>query len=89
MEKEEPHLPCKETEEHRTAVQALFPLGRDGTSVPTETGINEYHVSPRDVPTIFKSFNNRGSKLGVAAGLRLTILHYLTNYVNTIHRPRF
>ena len=53
MEKEEPHLPCKETEEHRTAVQALFPLGRDGTSVPTETGINEYHVSPRDVPTIF------------------------------------
>jgi hypothetical protein len=53
MEKEEPHLPCKETEEHRTAVQALFPLGRDGTSVPTETGINEYHVNPRYVPTIF------------------------------------
>ena len=53
MEKEEPHLPRKETEEHRTAVQALFPLGGDGTSVPTETGINEYHVSPRDVPTIF------------------------------------
>ena len=53
MEKEEPHLPRKETEEHRTAVQALFPLGGDGTSVPTETGINEYHVGPRDVPTIF------------------------------------
>lgn len=55
MEKEEPHLPRKETEEHRTAVQALFPLGRDGSTwmLPTETGINEYHVSPRDVPTIF------------------------------------
>lgn len=53
MEKEEPHLPRKETEGHRTAVQAFFPLGRDGTSVPAETGINEYHVSPRDVPTIF------------------------------------
>ena len=56
MEKEEPHIPRKETEEHRTAVQALFPLGRDGTQVPTETGINEYHVSLRDVPAILYQF---------------------------------
>jgi hypothetical protein len=56
MEKEEPHIPRKETEGHRTAVQALFPLGRDGTSVPTETGINEYHVSLRGVPAILYQF---------------------------------